>query len=156
MREKEFRGKRIDTGEWAYGYYVIADEKHYIFTGKTGLSQASPAHCLMYRDFERYEVIRETVGQFTGLNDRDGRRIFEGDIVKDQFGNIGAVIYSHHFLDWRIRFYIGRGDLTAAKAGGVRIFDWVYPKMCLKIIGNIHDTPELLKDLSIEEVSDHD
>jgi hypothetical protein len=60
MREIEFRGKRKDTGEWVYGYYVVTD-KHYIFTGKTGLSPAAPGHVLMYRDFERYEVIPETV-----------------------------------------------------------------------------------------------
>jgi hypothetical protein len=88
MREIGFRGRRKDTGKWVYGYYVVAT-KHYIFTGKTGLSQAVPGHVLMYRDFERYEVILETIGQYTGVmaaksyrgDKPKNRKIFVWDIV---------------------------------------------------------------------------
>jgi hypothetical protein len=155
MREIEIRGKREDTGEWVYGFYVVADEKHYIFTGKTGLSQVTPVHRLMYKDFEKYEVIPETVGQYTGLKAADSNRyisvsgkkekdlrIFEGDIVEDKFGNTGVIKYSDHFLDWRIVFFKGRQDLLNEL--GARIFEWVYPKIMLKVIGNRWDNPELL------------
>jgi uncharacterized phage protein (TIGR01671 family) len=130
MREIIFRGKHAQNNEWVFGYFYL-DYPHNnprIIDGDS-----------------TFYVIPETVSQYTGLKDRNGKQIFYGDIVKDQFGNIGVVKYSDHFLDWRIRFYIGRDDLTAAKDWGVRIFDWVYPKMCLEIIGNIYDALELLE-----------
>jgi uncharacterized phage protein (TIGR01671 family) len=136
MRARLFRGKRIDTGEWVQGGILQYGEgKHaYIVTDSVPLAK--------YID-----VVPKTTGEYIGIKDRQGRRIFEGDIVKDQSGNIGTVRYSDYFLDWRISFYIGRDDLKDdMHSGGTRIYEWVHPEMCLEIIGNIHDTPELLKE----------
>jgi uncharacterized phage protein (TIGR01671 family) len=125
MREIEFRGKRRDNGEWAYGdlthlaYEIAAINDDIVVDDKT-------------------------VGQHTGLKDRNGVKIFEGDVVRDKYGNIGAVRYSDHFLDWRIHFYKGRPDLLEYQGFGLKIFDWVYPEMLVEVIGNIHDNPELL------------
>jgi hypothetical protein len=60
-RTFKFRGKRTDTGEWVYGYYVKGKDKHLIYSGETGFSKVSPAHVLMYEDLIWYEVIPETV-----------------------------------------------------------------------------------------------
>jgi uncharacterized phage protein (TIGR01671 family) len=130
MRETLYRGKREDTGEWVYGYYVATDDTHYIFTGDMGLSQASPAHCLMYRDFVRYEVVPKTIGQCTGFADKNGRRIFEGDVVRNSYGNDAKVCF-----DFGCFFIMRHYTTNYVKS----IAD-----NC-EVIGNIHDAPELLE-----------
>ena len=93
-----------------------------------------------------YEVHPETVGQYTGLKDRNGVKIFEGDVIEDSYGNIGVIDYSCHFVQWRIIFRKGREDLIDKYGVGCSIFDWIYPRITLRVIGNIHDNPELLPE----------
>ncbi len=137
MREILFRGKRKDNGEWVYGYYVCLNEKsHRIYTGYAETDCGD-----YYPDF--YEVDPETVGQYTGLTDKNGTKIFEGDIVKREYTlwhsetkrtretQIGVVSYSNK----ECGFCLDKVCNLRKPWDGDTI----------EVIGNIHDNPELLE-----------
>lgn len=111
MREILFRGKRKDNGEWISG-----DLRQWSETS-TGICD---------RDLKRTFPVRpETVGQFTGLTDRNGKRIFEGDVVR-----IDGKAYEVKYMLGQ--FFVGINMPIA------------YKRFDCEVIGNIHDNPELL------------
>lgn len=129
MREILFRGKDI-KGNWYEGLLAhnIAKDEWYI-SNKAGISTA-------------YQVRPETIGQFTGLTDKNGVKIFEGDIVEYETGKkvrIGRVFFS----DFRASF-----SVTAGKNGSARInndlFNYIQNRNSVAVIGNIYDNPELI------------
>ena len=124
MRKILFRGKSEDNGEWVYGYYACIGKRHYILTGKLNLIGAV--------NFEHYLVIPETVGQYTGLKDKNGKKIFEGDILRDDDNEENGVV---EFIDGE--FYVVFGNVETHG-----IYDIA---CCCYVIGNIHDNPELLE-----------
>ena len=125
MREILFRGKRIDNGEWVEGFYVrLGGKDDYILTGKLSIFGSN----LTYED---YRVISETVGQYTGLVDKNGIKIFEGDIVSERGGESCQGYYE---IDNVLIVEIPDTLLNFEMS-----YDCEY-----KIIGNIHDNPELL------------
>ena len=125
MREILFRGKRKDCNSWETGYYSEYDfsggRKHFI------------------NGFE-YEVYPETVGQFTGLTDKNGKKIFEGDILKFSYtgknhgveGTEAVVFKNGKFgVEW------GWHKEMVALDG--------FANTTIEVIGNIHDNPELVE-----------
>ena len=124
MRTIKFRGKRLDNGELVYGDYH---------------RRAGNVHTIIAMEPDKYgkvfyavnQVIPDTVGQFTGLLDKNGKEIYFGDIVRNKYGDMGSVIW---FSDWSIRVDWGGGDIH-----------FIDPEWGLEVISNIHDNPELLK-----------
>lgn len=122
MREILFRGKRIDNDEWVYGQYA------YLLNART--EDGEPIkHMIVDGTPFGQTVDPSTVGQYTGLTDKNGTRIFEGDIIATPW-NDGEVRRVVHFEDGLFK----AGTISLCSFTG---FD--SPKHNCEIIGNIHD-----------------
>ena len=125
MREILFRGKRTANGEWVQGYICrygwTGKEKDYIIP-----DYASALYTI--------EIDPETIGQYTGLTDMNGNKIFEGDIVWNDYENDkGKVEWDNDMAKFIITFSTFTVD-----------FDSVCGEE-LEIVGNVYDNSELLK-----------
>lgn len=142
MREIKFRGKRLDNGEWIYGSLLVShfkdDKKERYF-----ITQFSGNYT-----FE-HEVDPATVGQFTGLKDKSGREIWEGDIFKEDGSGIVRSVFrvpgGLAFEDNPVSFgYDHRAPVYPySSIAEMQSVSWL--SQCCEVIGNIHDNPELLK-----------
>lgn len=128
MREILFRGKRIDNAEWAEGYLCHDSEQHESYIAE------------FFEDKSAYirQVIPETVGQYTGLTDKNGKKIFEGDVVKVLQGKDKGVAYVG-FENGTFMLYPRTGNIYERTLWAYWYNDWD-----VEIIGNIHDNPQLL------------
>ena len=136
MREILFRGKRVDNGEWVEGFYVNVPE-HY----KHEMSRKS--YIVSINNGLFMEVVPETVGEYTGLTDKNGKKIFEGDIVQYQpeyaTEPIRSVVeycadkFNYPAFDLKNHDYEANGLQCAHEESVV-----------CEVIGNIHNNPTLL------------
>lgn len=125
MREILFRGNRKDNGEWVYGNFVKGCVDDFAYIVEFGNED-------LCRNF--VEVIPESVGQYTGLPDKNGKKIFEGDIVKtDKFSEPNK----QYIIKYDLQFgaFIGHDRYNCYFV----TFDGDSDEF--EVIGNIHDNP---------------
>lgn len=156
MREILFRGKDLqEQNGWLYGYFYKSDiNKRERESGKATLIFTPDCDTFIYvpEYHNSWMVKSEAVGQYTGLTDTNGTRIFEGDIIKsEQDGMIGVIRFGEYqttnwgngecHLGFSIEWYGKYSDLLRRDLGW-----WVkFGNTDINIFGNIHDNPELLK-----------
>ena len=127
MRTIKFRGKKPTNGVWVYGSLVYSNEIQTAIYFQTGSG--------LVKSMEWVYVNQETVGQFTGLYDKNEKEIYEGDILKVQ--GLGEKI--------EVRFvrgvfaFLWNGDLDDEAAINAPTQEWA------EVVGNIHDNPKLIK-----------
>lgn len=151
MRTIKFRGKSL-SGEWLYGYLY-----------KHGITPPSDFLCvgqavLPWKDTVGvYVVDPDTVGQFTGLHDKNGKEIYEGDIVSHPWKDpiFGDLVETGQFVHSTICFNNGAFVVNYRLQGEyIYLQDFVRLK-CLEVVGNIHDNPELIKKGGNDESDVH-
>ena len=135
MREIKFRGKRIDNGELACGHLCYMENEPAIITGYVKQTDGSLFHCNTF-----YFIIPETVGQYTGLKDKSGVEIYEGDIVKDEKGELAYVAFLKQEVGFVLVYKNSDSRFGHRNRGSNYDIDFG-----LEVIGNIHDNPELLE-----------
>lgn len=144
MREILFRGKRADTGEWIYGDLRQDEDLETAYIG--GWDYFTADYALQREPFE-YQVSPETVGQFTGLTDKNNKKIFEGDIITFCYSNYEVGFRSASFG------YLHGGYNGKEGCSYVTCFDDYENELeiddetnqiNIEVIGNIHDNPNLL------------
>lgn len=134
MREIIFRGKRIDNDEWVEGAFLNdRDGSFYICPAVSDISYEDSSN--RRRIGYWYKVDQSTVGQFTGLTDKNGKRIFEWDIIRKTNEGRHARIFT--------------ADIRTSFCTNEKVYygpcDYLIESCEYEIIGNIHDNPELLE-----------
>jgi len=144
MREIKFRGKRINDGDWAYGY--LFHSKHgtailvncYEYLEKSEVGYGSSWH-FPSELYTPYEVDPSTVGQYTGLKDKNETDIYEDDILRVKGTNGFTFDYNRVVKFENGVFGIQGQDLRNHENISIAI------KSLIEVIGNIHDNPERVK-----------
>ena len=129
MSEREilFRGKRVGDGEWIEGYFLPGSERQ-------SLHPCIFVYLPETQSFECFDIDIDTLGEYTGLEDRSGTRIFEGDIVlcQNYHGKVqGIVDYNNSY------FYL------ACSSGYSD--EYLFNCSEFEVVGNIYDNPELMR-----------
>ena len=130
-REIKFRAKKINKNEFVIGYYLPMAEgyRHYIYLALEYLNEHS-----------RFEIDPKTLGQYTGLNDKNGKEIYEGDIVEITQKTetlLDKVIYDNHLCGFRFEGLVNHY---------CDFCDWLREGAEFEVVGNLFENPELLKE----------
>ena len=130
MRENKFRARRVDDGRWAYGYYVHTPiTTEFSCDGQFLDSVGNGRPCIIQNSCA-HEIDPSTLGQYTGLRDKNGKEIYEGDILRgtgiDEKIRVWKAVSLHYFHHWQ------------------HTEDLIDEHGDIEVIGNIYQNPELL------------
>ena len=142
MREILFRGKRLQGGDWVEGYFFKSDiNKRVRESGKATLifTPDCDTFITVPECHNSFMVVSDTVGQYTGLLDKNGKRIFEGDIAKVLQGKDKDIAYVG-FENGAFMLYPKTGNIYERT-----LWEYWYNDWDVEVIGNITDNPELLE-----------
>ena len=135
MKEILFRGKRIDNGEWVYSSIIMQDKEHKLLSTEVELF-----------DGKKWRAVDpETVGQDTGLTDENGKKIFEGDIVKTWKNTIGKIEFGQYWDEEIEEDFYGYAWIGKDEYGDSIILSLNKCWNGHGVIGNIYDNSELLE-----------
>ena len=151
MRETLFRGKREDNGEWVIGYLVRG--KDYLYETEMTTIFSTDTIFYPYTETSGYNrVIADTVGQFTGVYDKNGNKIFEGDIIHIKCGygfsafvGKGIVFFDEKRLQFRVKS-VKPSSFDSEKGNVYDECDFTVIDS-YEVVGNIYENPELLEEL---------
>ncbi|MGM9838129.1 MAG: YopX family protein [Paludibacteraceae bacterium] len=136
MREVKFRGKSKSTGYWLHGDLIRNVNGDIAIIPPFGIYNEN--------EFGTQEVLPETVGQFTGLYDKKGKEIYEGDILNIPHGFYRNCEVIHSNYGWA---FCTKDDIVYSDGSrqyrSVKAFNFIFGQGV--VVGNIHDNPELMK-----------
>lgn len=138
MREILFRGKRVDNGEWVYGNLITDDEDVFILMKEDLLKGLDVGGWI--DGAQSYEVIPETVGQYTGLKDKNGTRILENDILSAHPDELFPNDEIRLMVVWHDYGWFGKDS-----KGGFISLESKWVNELFEVVGNKFDNPKLLK-----------
>lgn len=158
MRYK-FRGKRLDNGEWVYGFYLETQMSGVFILGSEIETKKRKDGITMRDKLWQHEVLPESVGQWTGLTDKNGKDIYEGDVVESHSELIrvcgakptGEVVTSRSEIVWndfswaKKEIYDSRWTRSWSNSGNVYNLIVNTLSVYYEVIGNIHDNTELME-----------
>ena len=136
MREIEFRGKVRDYNEWIYGSLEHITET---YKGEEDTQDCNIYQIVNY-DGVAFYINPETIGQYTGLKDKNGKKIYEGDIVEVNNEVIAKVIWDNGYLGFFL-YANEENSIDTFENGEQPLYDY---EGSIEVIGNIYDNPELI------------
>lgn len=134
-----FKAKRTDNGEWAVGYYGVIGERSVIIE-KCAENYYYPDTCKSRHGNQIHEVNSKTICQCTGLKDKNGKLIWENDIVRDKEGNCYKAFWQNNY--YQFSWICVKSDIFQI---GTKWDLYIWRSYEIEIIGNVFDNKELLE-----------